>query len=148
LNELHCIARTNINMAALVAFEAALARLGFNDDACDTLTDDDKENVAIEALASMTDDDVETLCKSLRRPGGLIVGALPPGAPVGTVPPRVPNPGCHVSAMAEKHLKTACFIAFHFNRTGRNLAPAFLDTVRIVRYQAIKVAENEYVEPT
>lgn len=135
-------------MAANVAFQAALTRLGFNDGARDALTDANRENVQIETLATMTDDDVETLCKSLRRPGGLIVGALPPGAAVGAVPPMVPNPGYHVSALAEKNLKTAVFIALHFSRTGRTLSAAFLDAARIAQYQAIKVAETEYVEPS
>jgi hypothetical protein len=53
------------NMAGLIAFEAALERPGFSDNACNTLTNDDKKNETIEALASMMDDNVKTLCKSL-----------------------------------------------------------------------------------
>lgn len=133
-------------MAAALAFDAALTRLGFNADARDAITDPARENITIDSLTTMTDDDVETLCKSLRRPGGMIVGPPRPGRP-GAVPPMIPNPGSHVSAMAEKNLKTACFIAFHFARTGRILDPAFIDLVRVARYQAIKVAEKEYDEP-
>lgn len=135
-------------MAAQLAFIAALTRLGFNDGARGAITDINRENVAIESLSSMLDDDVETLCKSLRRPGGLIVGPRPAGAPARQAPPMIPNPGCHVSAMAEKNLKTACYIAYHFARTGRTLTPVFLDIARITQYQTIKLAEKEYVEPT
>lgn len=135
-------------MALLVAFGAALNRIGFSDVARDAITDVDKENLTIDSLALMTDEDVETLCKSIRRPGGTIAGVLPVGAPVGAIPPRIPDPGCFVSAKAERHFKTACFIASHFERTSRTLDSAFLTIARITRYQAILNAEKEYKEPT
>jgi hypothetical protein len=135
-------------MQQVLDMRAMLARLQFNIPARDTITDASREAITIDNLPWMSDDDVETLCKSVRRPGGTVPGLVPPGAPPGTIPPQIPNPGNYVSALAERNLKIACFIAFHFVRTQRILDPAFITMDKVNMYQTIQAAEKEYHEPT
>jgi hypothetical protein len=134
-------------MAAPAAFNAALQRLGFNDTARAVLVDADRENLNIDNLKYFDDDGIQTLCQSLRKPGGTVQGQLPAGAAVGTVPPQVPNPGVYVSAMAERNLKVAAYIARHFHRTGRTLAADYLTAARIHQYVQHLKAEEDYKEP-
>lgn len=134
-------------MAAPVAFNSALERMGFNDAACAVLAAQDKENLRIESLTNFQDETVTSLCQALRKPGGTIAGTLPPGAPVGAIPPQIPNPGVYVSAMAERNLKVAVYIARHFTRTGRTLTSDFLTVVRFQRYAYFQKAEEDYKEP-
>ena len=71
---------------ATVAIRAALVRLGFSASASTSITDQ-QDIDSIEELRILTDMDTESLCKVLRRPGGLIAVA---GV-------DVPNPGTNVS---------------------------------------------------
>jgi hypothetical protein len=79
----------------------------------------------------LTDEEVESLCKVIRRPGGnlpLAAGALPGAGPV-------PNPGVPIIQRAEGHLKLLAFYLRHQARVSRNVtAPDItLDAIRSVR---------------
>ena len=65
----------------------------------------------------LTDDEVENLCKVVRRPSGMQNpnAAMPPGADAAaaaaaaTQPAQIPNPGLAVMLHAENNLKLACY---------------------------------------
>jgi hypothetical protein len=80
-------------MAAIMNdFNDMLTRIGFTASARDVLTDPDKENIQIGTLRQFTDEGVQTLCKSLRNPGGT-VAAVAPVAPAVVPPPIIPIVG-------------------------------------------------------
>jgi hypothetical protein len=130
-------------MAAQVALNAAFMRLGFGADAAAILSDPAKENLTIEALQLFDDKVVKTLCATLRKPGGTIAGPAPAGV---AAIPQVPNPGVYVSTRAELSLYTACYMAKHYNRTGRTLTAIELTTDAILRFSQYKEAEDAYKE--
>jgi hypothetical protein len=63
-------------MAAPVALNAMFVRLGFSAAAATILADEDQENLSIDALLYFDDKGIQTLCATLRKPGGQRVGAL------------------------------------------------------------------------
>ncbi len=82
---------------ATINLSSAFIRIGFTAAASFILADPTKENLDIEALKSLDDKGVKTLCATLRKPGGTIVGDAPAdGAPA----PIIPNPGTYVSVLS------------------------------------------------
>jgi hypothetical protein len=131
-------------MAAPVALNAAFIRMGFSADAAVILAAADKENLTIESLQYMDDKTVETLCASLRKPGGMIDGPAPAGgAPI----PQIRDPGVFVSTRAEMNMKTACYMARHYARTSRMLEAAMISEASIYEFKH-KDSEMAYKEPT
>jgi hypothetical protein len=131
-------------MAAPVALNAAFIRMGFSADATVILAAADKENLTVESLQYMDDKTVETLCASLRKPGGMVDGPAPPGgAPI----PQIRDPGVFVSTRAEMNLKTSCYMARHYARTSRVLEAAAITEVTIFEYKQYKESEKVYKEP-
>ncbi|KAI2490202.1 hypothetical protein MHU86_24393 [Fragilaria crotonensis] len=88
----------------------------------------------------MTDEEIESLCKVLRRPGGMVPGAA--GAA------QVQNPGVQVNQRAEGHLKLMAFYLRHQARVSRVVhAPDItLETIRTVR--ELREFESTYKAPT
>ena len=76
----------------------------------------------------LTDDEIENLCKVVRRPGGTIPGPNPGDAPV-------TNPGTPVNLRAENHLKLLAFFLRHQERVSKdtNVANVTLNSIRTVR---------------
>jgi hypothetical protein len=132
-------------MAAPVALNAAFVRMGFSGEATVILAAADKENLTIESLQYMDDKTVETLCASLRKPGGMIAGVPLPG---GVAVQQVRDPGVFVSTRAEMNLKTSCYMARHYARTSRVLDAAALTEATIFEFKQYKESEKEYKEPT
>jgi hypothetical protein len=128
-------------MAAVIQLNAAFVRLGFSDDAADVLTDPDMENIQIDSLKYFDDKGVKILCATLRKPGGTIDE---PGQGRGAVARAIPNPGVYVSTRAEMNLKSACFLAMHYERTSRTLRTADLTVERVHRFAQYKEAEEDY----
>ena len=94
-------------MAATVAIRAALQRLGFTNEAQTSITNSQDIDTIAE-LSILTDSEAESLCKVLRRPGGMVqVNGN-----------EVPNPGTTVSIRAENNLKLACYYLRHRERTS------------------------------
>ena len=96
-----------------VAIRAALMRLGFTRAAATTITDVQGYD-SLDELAELDDDEVKSLCKVLRRPGGTINA---PGRGGG----NVPNPGTVVSLKAENNLILGCYFLRFKKRTSRQL---------------------------
>ena len=76
----------------------------------------------------LSDDKIESLCRIIRRPGGMIPGPNPCDAPVN-------NPGTPVNLCVENHLKLLAFFLRHQERVSRQFAAAdiALDTTRAFR---------------
>ena len=115
-------------MAAVgIAIRAALARLGFSDEAATSIQVDQGLST-LDEFELLSDSDVSDLCKVVRRPGGTVAAV---GAPGG----QVANPGISVSMRAETNLKLACYFLRYGTRTSRVTVPAdiTLDNVRALK---------------
>jgi hypothetical protein len=132
-------------MAAPVALNAAFIRMGFSADATVILAAADKENLTVDSLQYMDDKTVETLCASLRKPGGMIDGPAPAG---GAAIQQIRDPGVFVSTRAEMNMKTSCYMARHYARTSRVLEPAAITEQTIFEFKQYKESEQAYKEPT
>lgn len=132
-------------MAAPVALNAAFTRMGFSAHATAHLTAADKENLTIDSLQYMDDKTVETLCSSMRKPGGMIAGPAPAGGAPG---PQIRDPGVFVSTRAEMNMKTACYMARHYARTSRVLEAGTITEASIYEFKQYKDSETAYKEPT
>ena len=89
------------NMAHLAAMRQAYVRIGFTIPGSVAVVDD-QGIASIEELGLLTDDEVEGLCKTIRRPGGTVAGQ-------GQAAPPVPNPGVAVSLRAETNMNLAAY---------------------------------------
>ena len=130
---------------ASVNLAAAFVCIGFTAAAAVILADPAKESLDIEALRNLDDKGVKTLCATLRKPGGTILGE--PQAN-GLPPPLIPNPGTYVSVKAELNMMITCYLARHYHRTGRTLTEGLITIDRLSRYSTFKEAEEAYKEPT
>ncbi|KAI2499837.1 hypothetical protein MHU86_14654 [Fragilaria crotonensis] len=83
----------------------------------------------LEEIQLLSDDEIENLCKVIRRPGGTIPGLKPGDAPVNV-------PGTPISLRAENHLKLlALYLRHQKQRISRvvNVANVTLKTIRTLR---------------
>ena len=87
-----------------------MRRIRFTDAAAQAIVDDQGID-ALEEVKLISDDEIESLGKVLRRPGGMIAG-------VGDAP-AVQNPGVQVNQRAEDHLKMMSFYLHHQVRVSR-----------------------------
>ena len=92
-------------MANNVAMQAMYLRLGFSAAAGTLLTDAQGMDTLVE-LRILKDEEVDSLCKLLRRPGGMIVN---PQAAAAGQPAEIPAVGQNVSMRAVTNLKLACY---------------------------------------
>ena len=122
-------------MADIVALRAALQRIGFTAEAATAITDEQQLN-SLEEIRILKFSEVETLVKTLRRPGGA------------TGTPPVPNPGLNVALRAETNLKRTVFFLNHKWRTSRdvNAADITLDAIRAL--DTLRDQEANYEAPT
>ena len=92
-------------MADVVAICTALTRLGFSAKASGFITDNQGLD-ALDELKGITNDEIESLCKVVRCPGGTVPNPNPgdPGQPA-----TLSNPGEQVPLRAELNLKLACY---------------------------------------
>lgn len=133
-------------MANLAAMRTALQRLGFSDDASRFIT----EQQGLDALTEfriLKDEEVESLCKVVRRPGGTIPN--PAAQQQEGQPATLPNPGIAVSLRAENNLKLACYYLRYKERTSRTVTPddITLDRVRAYRDHKEWEENHEDVKP-
>jgi ribosomal protein S13 len=81
------------------AMRAAMTRIGFTAAGAQAIVDE-QDISSLAEVQLLTDDEIESLCKVLRRPGGMVNA---PGAAPGAA--QVQNPGVQVNQRAEGHLK-------------------------------------------
>ncbi len=103
-------------MAALNAMRTMLQRIGFSATASQVLVDKQGMDTLAE-IEFLSDDEVKSLCRVIRRPGGTIPGPNPDDAPVN-------NPGTPVNLRAENHLKL--LVAFFLRHQDRHLKVRFV----------------------
>ena len=122
------------------AMRATMTRIGFTVAGAQAIVDE-QDISSLAEVQLLTDDEVESLCKVLRRPGGMVPGAGP-GAP------QVQNPGVQVNQRAEGHMKLMAFYLRHQYRVSRSVTPAdiTLDSIRTVR--ELRDFESTYKVPT
>ena len=132
-------------MAAMAAaMRTAYGRLGFSDPAATAITDD--QNIdSLDELELLTEDEIESLCKALRRPGGTIANpdAANPGAPA-----VIPNPGINVSLRAETNLKLAGWFLKHRTRVSRPKTAALITLQRVRELKEYKNQESTWECPS
>ncbi len=94
----------------------------------------------LEEIQLLTDDEIENLCKVIRRPGGVIPGPNPGDAPVN-------NPTTPINLRAENHLKLLAFYLRHQRRISRavQVANITLETIRTLR--ELRDFESTYKAP-
>ena len=93
----------------MVTWNQALINIGFSNAAANYIRTD--QGIQLEDLLDLEDDDIATICQTVRKPGGEITRSNR----------CIANPGIAVSALAEKRLKIVRFMAVHYahqiNRT-------------------------------
>jgi hypothetical protein len=124
---------------AAANLNAVFIRLGFINAAAAVLTDPDKENVQIDTLKTFDDKGLKILCATLRKLGETIDD---PGQGRGAPARTIPDPGVYVSTRAEMKLKSACFLAIHYQCTSRTLTTDYLRVERVHRFFQYKEAEE------
>jgi hypothetical protein len=114
-------------MAAVNAMRTMLVRIGFTNPAA-LVSVEDQGMDTLEEIQLLTDDEIENLCKVIRRPGGTIPGPNPGDAPVN-------DPGTPVRLRAENNLKLLAFYLRHQKRISKvvNVANVTLKTIRTLR---------------
>ncbi|KAI2507210.1 hypothetical protein MHU86_7167 [Fragilaria crotonensis] len=119
---------------------ATMTRIGFTEAAAQALVEEQGID-SLDEVRLMTDEEIESLCKVLRRPGGMV-----PGAGQGAA--QVENPGVQVNQRAEGHLKLLAFYLRHQARVSRVVqAPEItLEAIRTVR--ELREFESTYRPPT
>jgi hypothetical protein len=104
----------------------------------------------VDDFIALTEDDIEDVCKIIRRPGGTIpnpaFGAAGRGA--GGQPPVLPNPGLQIGHLQEKRLKMLRYFVFHLQRVQRDFDPAVatMNTLQEV-YLLKEIDEDDQKNP-
>jgi hypothetical protein len=113
-------------MAELVLVRGVLVLMGFTVDGANAMTDDGLSSW--EELSLQTDDDIESVCKSIRKPGG-------------------GEDGTTVTHTAESNVKLLCYYLRHQKR--RSLAPVHTNMmlVNIRRLRSLRDQEKDHKEP-
>lgn len=129
-------------MAQIPALRGALGRMGFTQNVAHYLTDENQQNLtSLEAFSYLEDDEVENLCKQIRRPGGTIPN---PQANVAGQPPTIPNPGLPVSLTAETNLKLMCYFIRYMTRTSTQIEAEHITLAAVRKYRKLKKSEEDH----
>jgi hypothetical protein len=123
------------------AMRATMTRIGFTGAGAQAIVNE-QDILNLAEVQLLTDDEVESLCKVLRRPGGMV-----PGAGLGAA--QVQNLGVQVNQCAQGHMKLMAFYLRHQYRVSCTVTPAditFLDFIRTVR--ELRDFESTYKAPT
>ena len=116
-------------MADVVALCAALTCLGFSAKGAGFITNDQGLDT-LDELKVLTNDEIESLCKVVRRPGGTIPNpnAGDPGQPATLL-----NPGEPVPLRAELNLKLACYYLRFKDQTSQVVGSPEINLVNVRR---------------
>ena len=89
-------------------------------------------------------DGIETLCSSVRKPGGTIPN---PNANVVGAPATIPNPGYSISAISEKRLIAAAYTANLYDMIGRAITAETMSRSRLKAFDKHRVLIKEHEDP-
>jgi hypothetical protein len=117
-------------------------RIGFNNGANDNIVDVQGID-SVRELGYLNDNDVENLCKTIRRPGG----HLPNPAYVagGVALPTIPYTGIMVSQRAETNMQLASYVVRHHSRISRATDIGAMNPTSIRRLRELKIKEDARV---
>ena len=118
----------------------ALERIGFTAESAMFIVVTQGYN-SLEELGVLTDKEVASLCKVVRRPGGTMVN---PQAVVVGQPAAIPNPGLSVSLRAENNLKLACYFIRYRGRTSRTCDPSDITLANVRSLRGHKEWEEQH----
>lgn len=130
-------------MAQVAALRQAFVRIGFTNEAAQIITDVQGID-SLEEVRILTDEETGHLCKSIRRPGGMIAN---PNAAAGQ-PPQVPNPGVNVAMRAEISLKLMAYYLRHAVRVQRTVTAPDITLERIRSLRGLRDTEEAHEDPT
>ena len=131
-------------MAELAALRQALVRIGFTNPAAQYITDLNGGGLnTLDSFRYFTDTQVNDLCDTVRRPGGMI----PNPAPAAGAPAQVPNRGIPVSAQACSNLKLMCYMLRFKHNTRRPVVPVDINVDSIGRLREHKQWEENHEDP-
>jgi hypothetical protein len=97
-----------------------------------------EEGVTFDSIAHFDEDDIQSLCASVRRPGGQIQDANGD---------RVRNDGIAVPYLVEKQLKLACYAARYYTLVGRPVEAVSMTWELISKFEAFKELQDEHKDP-
>ena len=122
----------------IAVMRGVMTRIGFSELAAQALVEEQGMD-DLQEIKLLSDDELESLIKVIRRPGGTIAGAA--GA-------QVANPGVNVNQRAEGHLKLLSFYLRHQERVSRtvNAPDLTLEAIRTVR--ELREFDSTYKPPT
>ena len=126
-------------MAAVAAMRTLFTRIGFTLAAAQAIVDEQNLDSLAE-VKLLTDDEIESLCKVLHRPGGTVPGAL-----AGVL---VPNPGIPVNLRAENQVKLLAFFLRHQERVSRTVQPPDITLDMIRRFRELRDFRSTYKATT
>lgn len=95
-------------------------------------------------FAEFEKDDIETLCSSVRKPGGTIDN---PNADVAGQPAEIPNPGYQIPAICAKRLVSAAYNAKYYKMIGREITQQSISRVRLKKYDAHRLLVEQHGDP-
>ena len=140
-------------MAHVIALRAMLERLGFSAPAALYITNDQGMNELSE-FTLLTNDEVENLCKVVRRPGGTIpnpqrAALQEAGDDIpADMPAHVPKPGIVVPLRAVNNLKLACYFLRFREKTSRDSDPGVVTLPEIRALRNLRDWEKDHEDPT
>jgi hypothetical protein len=98
----------------------------------------------VDDFIALSEDDIEDVCKIVRRPGGMIPNpAFGQGAGRGAQPPLLPNPGLPIGHLHEKRLKMLRFFIYHLQRIQREFDPAIATMELLQEIYLLKEVDDE-----
>ena len=109
-----------------------------------------RQAVQDEGLAVLSDfvefdkDGIETLCASVRKPGGTVPN---PNANIAGAPATIPNPGYSIPAICEKRLVSASYTAGIYDMIGRSITNLSMGRARLKKFDAHKLLVSEHEDP-
>jgi ribosomal protein S13 len=122
------------------ALRATMTRIGFTAAGSQAIVEDQDISTSAE-VQLLTDDEIESLCKVLCCPGGMVPGAVPGAA-------QVQNPGVQVSVRAEGHMKLMVLYLRHQAPVSRSVTPADITLDSISTVRELREFESSYKVPT
>lgn len=132
-------------MADDAAMRAAFVRIGLSQAGATAIVNEQGIST-IEELRLLTEDEIETLCKTVRRPGGTVVPQAAPGAAAAAAPAPVPNPGTAISLRAETNIKLANYYCKYRQKTSRATTPAEITLQNVRSITGLREWEQNHTD--
>ena len=122
-------------MAAAISVRNMLQRMGLSVEAATEVVNVNGQNLSIlDDFLQLKDKEVETLCRVIRRPGGVNAA-------------KNQNQGMQVSAMAEANLKRMCYELSHYTRVSHPVVWADIMLLSVCALSAQAESEASHQDP-